>query len=131
MREGTRVKEQAMGVTHVTASIGDLAREGTPYEAEFLVDTGSIDCLAPRDKLLEAGVKPERRKVHELANGESVEYDIGFARVSFLGDETVVQVIFGPPDTEPILGVVALENVSIVVDPATQQLKRLHASPLK
>jgi hypothetical protein len=43
----------------------------------------------------------------------------------------VVQVIFGPPDTEPILGVVALENVSIVVDPATQQLKRLHASPLK
>jgi clan AA aspartic protease len=108
-----------------------LSRKKKPYVAEFLVDTGAIDCMAPRDKLLQAGVRPERRKVYELANGDSVEYDIGFARLSFMGDETVAQVIFGPPHTEPILGVVALENVSIVVDPATQQLKRLHASPLK
>jgi len=120
-----------MGVTHVTVSVSDLARQGTPYEGEFLVDTGAIDCLVPRDRLTEAGVKPERRKVYELANGEPVEYEIGFARVSFMGEDTVVQVIFGPPNAEPILGVVALENVGIVVDPVSQQLKRLHASPLK
>ena len=120
-----------MGITHVTALIWNLAKQGSPYEAEFLVDTGAIDCLAPRDALLAAGVTPERKAVYELANGEPVEFEVGFARIAFLGDETVAQVIFGPPDAEPILGVVALENTGLVVDPVTQTIKRLHAKPLK
>lgn len=120
-----------MGITHVTARVSALSGTGAGYEAEFLVDTGAVDCLAPRDRLLAADVKPERRKVYELANGQPVEYDIGFARLSFLGEETVVQVIFGPAEAEPILGVVALENVGILVDPVSQTLKRMHASPLK
>jgi predicted aspartyl protease len=48
-----------------------------------------------------------------------------------MGEETVAQVIFGPRGSEPILGVVALENVGIVVDPVTRTLKRLPAKPLK
>ena len=121
-----------MGLTHVTASIRDLAGVTTaPFEAEFLVDTGSIDCMAPSDKLTAAGVRREGKRVYELANGQPIEYEYGFARVAFFGDETVVQIIFGPPDTEPILGVVALENTGVVVDPITRDLKRLHAKPLK
>jgi clan AA aspartic protease len=120
-----------MGLTHVTARVGHLGKTGTPFESEFLVDTGSINCLVPRDHLLAAGIVPEGKAVYELANGQPVEYEYGFARVSFLGEETVVQVIFGPPDAEPILGVVALENTGVVVDPVTRDLKRLHAKPLK
>ena len=120
-----------MGVTHVTATVRSLTGEGDAYEDEFLVDTGVIDCLVPEGKLREAQVARERKKAYELANGAPVECDIGFARVSFMGDETVVQVLFAPAGAEPILGVVALENVGIVVDPVSQDLKRLHASPLK
>jgi len=120
-----------MGLTHVTVTVADLARHGTPYEADFLVDTGAIDCLAPADRLDTAGVKREGRRVYEPANGDPIELEYGFARVSFMGSETVAQVIFGPPDAEPILGVVALENTGIVVDPITNTLKRLHAVPLK
>ena len=121
-----------MGLTHITVKISALADKcATPFEAEFLVDTGSIDCLAPADKLLAAGVHPEGKRVYELANGQPVEYEYGFARVTFFGDETVAQVIFGPPNVEPILGVVALENTGVVVDPVTRDLKRLPAKPLK
>ena len=120
-----------MGIAHITVRVSDLAREGDPFEAEFLVDTGAIDCMAPRDRLLEAGIEPERKAVYELANGESIEYDLGFARIAFLGDETVAQVIFGPSDCEPILGAVALENVGVVVDPVSRTLRRLPAKPLK
>ena len=120
-----------MGITHVTAQIRDLARAGNPFEAEFLVDTGSLHCLAPASRLREAGVTPEGKQMYELANGEPIEYDYGFARVSFLGDETVAHVIFGPEDAEPLLGAVALENTGVVVDPANQTLKRLPAVPLK
>ena len=118
-------------MTYVTARIIDLAKKETPFEGEFLVDTGSIDCMAPAEKLRAAGIRPEGKAVYELANGQPIEYDYGFARVSFLGEETVTQVIFGPPEAEPILGVVALENTGVVVDPVTKTLKRLHAKPLK
>lgn len=48
-----------------------------------------------------------------------------------MGEQTVAQVIFGPDNAEPILGVVALENTGLTVDPKTNSLCRLHASPLK
>jgi predicted aspartyl protease len=121
-----------MGLTHVTARISDLAATtNSPFEAEFLVDTVAIDCMAPSDKLEAAGVRRQGKRVYELANGQPIEYEYGFARIAFFGDETVVQVIFRPPNTEPILGVVALENTGVVVDPITRTLKRLHAQPLK
>lgn len=120
-----------MGPTHVTVAVSDLAVLGTPYEGEFLVDTGAVDCLAPADRLDAAGVRREGKRVYELANWQPVEMKYGFARVSLLGSETVAQVIFGPADAESTLGVVALENTGVVVDPVTNTLKRLHAVPLK
>ena len=120
-----------MGLTKVTARVGSLLGKKRGYQADFLVDTAAIDCLAPSDKLKAAGIKPEGRAVYELADGRPVEHDYGFARVSFMGAETVTQVIFAPPGSEPILGVAALENVGIAVDPVTRTLKRLHAKPLK
>jgi clan AA aspartic protease len=119
-----------MGVTHVTTTLRKLAGKGKGYTAEFLVDAGAVDCLAPGDALRKAGIKPEGRAVHELADGQPVEFEYGFARVSFIGAETVAQVIFGPEGCEPILGVVALENTGVTVDPKTRSLRRVHAKPL-
>ena len=48
-----------MGVTHVTTTVWNLPREGNPFEAEFMVDAGAVDCLAPRDALLAAGISPK------------------------------------------------------------------------
>jgi catechol 2,3-dioxygenase-like lactoylglutathione lyase family enzyme len=120
-----------MGLTHITVAVSNLAKSSAPYEGEFLVDTRSIDCLAPSDRLLASGIKPEGKAVYELADGSPVELQYGFARIEFFGGETVAQVIFGAPDCEPILGAIALENVGVVVDPVSKTLKRLHAKPLK
>jgi len=120
-----------MGLTHVTVEVRNLAQDVPGFEGEFLVDTGAIDCLAPSSLLSGAGVRVEGRDVYELANGQVVEYPYGFARVSFMGAETVTQVIFGPEGSEPILGVVALENTGIGVDPVTRSLKKMAAKPLK
>jgi deoxyribonuclease-4 len=126
-----KAESRSMGVTHVTTRIRSLTGTGPSYQAEFLVDTGAIDCLAPASQLRKVGIKPEGKAVYELADGRPVEMQYGFARVSFIGAETVAQVIFGPENAEPILGVVALENTGITVDPATRTLSRLHAKPLK
>ena len=120
-----------MGVTHVTTQIFDLNKTSEPYESDFLVDTGAIDCLAPEEELEKIGIRKEGKSVYELANGEVVEYNLGFARIAYMGQETVSQVIFGPKGVEPILGVVVLENLGYVVDPVSKELKRLPAKPLR
>jgi len=120
-----------MGVTHVTTRVRRLAGRGRGYQADFLVDTGAVDCMAPASRLKTAGIRPEGKRVYELANGTPVETEYGFARISFMGSETVAPIIFGPDGVEPILGVVALESTGIVVEPRTQTLRRLHAMPLK
>ncbi len=57
--------------------------------------------------------------MNELANGEPLECEYGFAGVSNMGSETVSQVIFGSEKAELILCVVALENTGIMVDSKT------------
>jgi predicted aspartyl protease len=123
--------EAPMGLTHVTVKVADLQNQGTPYEADFLVDTGAVDCMAPADALEAAQIKPEGKALYELASGEPVEYEYGFAWLSFMGEKSVSRIIFGPPNTEPILGVVALEGAGMIVDPVSQKIKRMHAKPLK
>jgi predicted aspartyl protease len=81
--------------------------------------------------LVAAGIAVEGKEVYELANGQPVEYYYGFARVEFMGEETVSKIIFGPEETEPLLGVGVLESVGILVDPVSRTLKRLAAKPLK
>ncbi len=120
-----------MGILHVTVSVANLKQDQPPYEADFLVDTGAIDCLTPASSLTAAGIEVEGRDVYELANGEVLEYPFGFARVSFMGSETVAQIVFGPEGCEPILGTVALENTGIGVDPVSRSLGRMAAKPLK
>src|SRR5438094_9652400 len=107
-----------MGYTHVTVAVTNLQKSKPAYTAPFLVDTGAIVCLAPETELRKAGVEPEGREAYELANGTPVEYDYGFARLSFMGSDTVSKIIFGPDQAEPLLGVTALESVGIGVAPS-------------
>jgi clan AA aspartic protease len=120
-----------MGLMHVTTTLraNDAARR--KFTAEFLVDTGATDSLAPGRALKKAGIRPRGRMTYELADGSTAEYEFGLAEIEFMGELTSGRVIFGPDDVEPILGVTALESVGISVDPATRTLKRMPAIPLK
>lgn len=120
-----------MGLTYVTTTVQNLAETGIPFEQEFLVDTGAIDCMAPAAQLHAAGIKIQGKDAYELANNSLVEYPYGFARVTFMGSETVTRIIFGEDDCEPILGVVALESTGIGVDHVSRTLRRMAAKPLK
>jgi len=120
-----------MGITKVTAMVANLEKTKPGYEALFLVDTGAIDCMAPKSELLKAGITVEGKEIYELANGQPFECEYGFARISFMGDEKIVQFILGPENTEPIIGVIALESFGIGVDPITKTLRKMTAKPLK
>lgn len=120
-----------MGLTHVTVMLRAMGAGNGVYQADFLVDTGATDSLAPAVELHKIGIKSVGRVVYELADGTLQEYPVGLAQIEFMGEITAGRVIFGPNDTEPLLGVTALESVGIIVDPANKTLKRLPAVPLK
>ncbi len=120
-----------MGLTHVTVTLKALGSTAGNYEADFLVDTGATDCLAPAGKLRQIQVQPVGTMVYELADGSKQEYPFGLVEIRFMGEITAGRVIFGPENVEPILGVTALESVGITIDPANRTLKRLPAIPLK
>lgn len=123
--------EIEMGLTHVTVSLKANQKAKKKYEADFLVDTGATDCLAPETALKKAGIVRAGSMTYELADGKKKEYDFGLTVIEFMGEITAGRVIFGPEDAEPILGVTALESVGILVDPIKQTLKRMPAIPLK
>ena len=120
-----------MGLTYVTVSLKAPGSNAEHYEALFLVDTGATDSMAPASELLRAGITRVGRSSYELADGSTIAYDFGLAQIEFLGEITAGRVLFGPEGVAPILGVTALESIGVTVDPASQQLKRLPAIPLK
>src|SRR5919108_476392 len=120
-----------MGLVHVTVALKGVGSSNGTYEADFLVDTGATDSLAPAAELRKIGVQPVGTTVYELADGTIQEYSFGLVEIAFMGEITAGRVIFGPDNAEPSLGVTALESVGITVDPANRTLKRLPAIPLK
>lgn len=120
-----------MGATHVTVTVKNPAARDRAWQGEFLVDTGAIDSLVPRQHLEAIGVEPISSRTYEMADGRRLQFDIGLVELKFM-DETVGGiVVFVDDDVEPLLGLTALESAGIEVDPRNQQLKRLSAVRLK
>jgi clan AA aspartic protease len=120
-----------MGATHVTVSVVNPADTSRRWDGLFLVDTGSIDCYVPGNRLREIGLQPVGQRTDEMADGTEVALDVAVAQIEFMGEVVGATVIFGQDDAEPLLGVTALESVGIEVDPQSQRLKRLPAVRLK
>ena len=120
-----------MGVTQVTVTIRNPAEPNKTWEGLFLVDTGAIDSLVPRQHLEAIGLKPKAQRVYELADGSEIKMDITTGDIEFMGEVVGGTIIFGDAKAEPLLGVTALESVGIEVDPRNQRLKRMPATRLK
>jgi clan AA aspartic protease len=119
-----------MGLTRVAVKLLNSDAHET-YNANFLVDTGCMDTMAPASALKKVGIQPIGSDVYELASGEVVEYEYGIAKLTFMNEVIATRIIFGPDDSEPLLGVIALESAGFLVDPKNQRLRKLRARPLK
>ena len=120
-----------MGVTQVTVEVCNPVNTELRWQGLFLVDTGAIDCMVPANHLREIGIEPAGKRTYVLADGTEIAMDVAGGQFEFMGETVWTTVIFGKENSEPILGVTALESVGIEVDPQNQRLKRLPAVRLK
>ena len=130
-RETTRETGGDMGATYITAAIRNPAEPERVWEGEFLIDTGAVDTLVPRQHLESIGIAPKRQRTYGLADGNEIRMDIAGAKIEFLDESTWGTVIFGAENVEPLLGVTALESVGVEVDPHNATLNKLPASRLR
>ena len=120
-----------MGVTQVTVTIRNPADPDRFWEGLFRVDAGAFDSLVPGPHLDAIGLKPQGKRVYELADGNEIVMDITGAEIEFMGEIVGGTIRYGASDAEPLLGLAALASVGIEVDPVSQRLKRRPAVRLK
>jgi len=110
-----------MGTFSLDVELGNLS--GAEFlTLDALVDTGSTHTTIPASILERVGVEPERQRPFRLADNRVVEYETGYARIRYGGDESVVQVVFGPEEIGSCIGATTLENLGLAVDPIAQTL---------
>jgi predicted aspartyl protease len=117
-----------MGLTTVRATVKRSAESGEGQEVDFLVDSGAVYTLCDGTVLRTLGIRPHSRKVFFLANGKSVERDVGDAHFSFRDARGAALVIFGEPGDSNLMGATTLETLGLVLDPFRRDLLPLQMS---
>lgn len=91
-------------------------------EIEAMVDTRASYTIVPARLLKEIGISPIDKISLVLADGRTVEYDLGEARATICGRSIPTLVIFGADDARALLGAYTLEGLRLAVDPTHAQL---------
>ncbi|MYC07053.1 MAG: hypothetical protein F4X57_07775 [Chloroflexi bacterium] len=63
--------------------------------------------------------------MYGLANGDNISFDIGFALIKLMGEMVASTIAFGDENSEPLLGITALQSASIEVNPHDEELAKL------
>lgn len=121
-----------MGIMRVNATIRNPADPSRAWEGMFLVDTGAIDCVVPRQHLEAIGLEPIDSRVYGLADGSEIQMDVTMARIEFMGGITGKDVIMAEDESaEPLLGVTVLESLGIEIDARNERLTKLPFTRLR
>src|SRR5256885_10053536 len=118
---GGRTAGSGMGHFRVSVQVGRRGG-GRFVRLDALVDTGATYTWVPRDVLDAVGAVPEDERPFVVADGREVRYSVAWAQIRIGGREQPTIVVFGAPGSEPILGVVTLEEFLLAADPVHQRL---------
>ena len=114
-----------MGLTFVKVKITNPANPKKSANLEFLVDSGAAYSVVPAAVLKRLGIKPTSKRTFILADGSSVERQMGNALFRLNGSEGASPVIFGQKDDSTLLGIVSLEALGLILDPLKRELRAL------
>jgi len=109
-----------VGLTSVSGTVRGPKGEA---EVRFLVDSGATYTLVPYKVWQAIGLVPRRTAVFTLADGSTVERQIGECYLILPQGEGHTPVILGEPEDEALLGAVTLEILGLVLHPFSRTLQ--------
>lgn len=111
-----------MGMFEVQAKVASLGAPGRTEGVSLLVDIGATLSWIPREILERLGVAAYSRLPFSLADGRRLEREVSAVLLLIDGRKAPVQVAFGEPGEEAVLGATALEGLGFIVDPVEKKL---------
>ncbi len=111
-----------MGSVHVEIVVEHPGSSGKRENCRVQADTGATLTVLPKALLVAIGVMPEGQREFMLADGRKMSRAVGEARVRINGDAVVTRVVFGESGDASLLGVTALEELGLMVDPVARRL---------
>jgi predicted aspartyl protease len=112
-----------MGTFRTTIKIANHARPDETRELpNTLVDTGSELTWVPAETLEALGVRAVKTLRFRVADGRTLERQVGYAIIHAGGTQTTDEVTFAEPGDMILLGARAMEGLNLRVEP---RLKRL------
>jgi len=116
-----------VGHTIARVKVSNPREPAKSVELELIVDTGSTYTWVKRGTLESLGLKPKGRRRFKTIRGELIEREVGEASIECLGERATCMVVFAEEEDQEVLGITALENLGLEVDPITRQLKKAEA----
>lgn len=114
-----------MGLTVLEVEVGNPARPETTERIEFLIDSGAIYSVVPREILERLGIRPLAKQDFRLADGTKIVREKGGALFRYEGRVGLADVIFGEPGDSILLGAFSLEALGLALDPLRRELRPL------
>ena len=111
-----------MGLTVLKLEVANPASPDAVETVEFLIDSGALYSLVPRPVLQRLGINPLQAQDFRLANGQTIQRQIGGALFKYQGRVGVATVIFGEEEDSTLLGAYTLESMGLSLDPVRRQL---------
>ena len=118
-----------MGMFKVDVTLTNSKDQSLSFSEKFWVDSGALYTFVPEDRLEGIGIEPIHSRDLILADGRREKRLLGEALFSIHGLEGQITcpVIFAPKESLYLLGVTALENFGVDVDPTSKTLKPIFA----
>jgi predicted aspartyl protease len=117
-----------MGIFTVAVEVARVGEDALDFVSigDLIVDTGSEVTWVRAEVLRGAGVSVRKKQERfEMANGDEIVRDVGYAVIRAQGFETIDEVVFALDNDLQLLGARTIEGFHARVDP---ERKRLVAS---
>jgi len=112
----------AVGRFRVRITLRNLAQPDRQRDRELMVDASSRFTWVAAPILHDIGIVPAERRQFRTITGSLIERQMGYALVASNGRSGSINVVLGEPGDMAVLGVTALESLTVSADPIQQTL---------
>jgi predicted aspartyl protease len=111
-----------MGIMYVMGSVRRPDGTGPTRRIRFLVDTGAVYTVLPKDVCAALALTSKRTVDFTLADGTAITRGVSECEIDLAGHSATSPVILGEADEGPLLGAVTLETLGLMVNPLSRRL---------
>ena len=113
-----------MAITFLKVKVINPEHPKKMKECEFLVDSGTVYSVVPKNVLKNLGIKSTSSEEFILADGEIIKRPIGNAYFEYQGKVRAAPVVFGDKGIF-LLGATTIEAFGLILDPIRRELRPL------